>query len=253
MLESGLKEFKKGHLVILTASPIYKCPAAPYETAMLLHSHFAKKGLSAQIKISFYAAEPIPMGVAGKDVSEGVLNMLKERNILYYPQHQISQVDASAKTLHFANGKQDSFDFLIHVPPHKLPKALQNSPILGPSGWVSVHPNTLETNIPGIYAIGDVTGIPLASGKLLPKAGVFAHGQAKVVANNLIHQLTGKGQPAAFDGHGGCFIEVGGGKAGYAKGDFYAAPIPSVKVHKPGFRWHIGKVLFEKMWFRTWF
>ncbi|MEX2459696.1 MAG: hypothetical protein WD469_00105, partial [Paenibacillaceae bacterium] len=48
-------------------------------------------------------------------------------------------------------------------------------------------------------------------------------------------------------------FEVGGGKAGYAKGDFYATPLPSVKAHKPGFRWHFGKVLFEKMWFRIWF
>jgi len=253
LLESKLVDFKKGNLVILTASPVYKCPAAPYEAAMLLHSHFTKKGLASEVKISFYAAEPMPMGTAGKDVSQGVLSMLSARDISYYPQHQISNVDPLTKTLNFTNGKQASYDFLVQVPPHILPKVLQNAPFLGTGGWVNVNPGTLETNIPGIYAIGDVTGIPLPSGKFLPKAGVFAHDQARVVANNLINRLMGKGQPIQFNGHGGCFVEVGDGKAGYAKGDFLASPLPVVKVYRPGYLWHLGKLLFEKMWFRTWF
>jgi len=44
-------------------------------------------------------------------------------------------------------------------------------------------------------------------GRPLPKAGVFAHGEAEVVANNIAHALTGEGKAAVFDGHGECFIE----------------------------------------------
>jgi NADPH-dependent 2,4-dienoyl-CoA reductase/sulfur reductase-like enzyme len=75
-----------------------------------------------------------------------------------------------------------------------------------------------------VFAIGDVTGIPLEMGKPLPKAGVFAAPQAKVVAHNITHTVTGEGEPASFDGHGECFIETGAGKAGFGAGDFYAAP-----------------------------
>jgi len=253
LLESKLRDFKKGHLVVLTASPVYKCPAAPYEVAMLINSHFNKNGLGSDVKISFYAAEPMPMGTAGKDISQGLLNMLSEKNIAYYPQHQISHVDPSTKTLSFDNGEEVSYDFLVQVPPHKLPKVLQNAPIIGSSGWVNVNSDTLETNIPGIYALGDAVGIPLPSGKMLPKAGVFAHDQAKVIANNLINKLTGKGQPIQFNGHGGCFVEIGDGKAGFAKGDFFASPLPVIKAYKPAIHWHLGKLLFEKMWFRMWF
>jgi sulfide:quinone oxidoreductase len=104
-----------------------------------------------------------------------------------------------------------------------------------------------------VYAIGDVAGIPLKMGKPLPKAGVFAHAQASVVAANLARAITGKGKSASFDGEGECFIEVGDGRAGFGKGNFYAEPTPQVKMHPPGRHWHAAKVLFEKDWLRRWF
>ncbi len=44
---------------------------------------------------------------------------------------------------------------------------------------------TFETGVPPIHAIGDVTTVPLAMRKPLPKAGTFAHAQAEVVATNI--------------------------------------------------------------------
>jgi sulfide:quinone oxidoreductase len=81
-------------------------------------------------------------------------------------------------------------------------------------------------------------------------AGVFAERQAQAVAQNIAREITGKGDPARFDGYGECFIEVGGGKAGFGRGDFYAEPTPQIKLHNVGRRWHVGKVLFEKKWLR---
>jgi sulfide:quinone oxidoreductase len=125
--------------------------------------------------------------------------------------------------------------------------------LVGESGWIGVDRQTLETSFENVYAIGDVVGIPLALGKPLPKAGVFAHGEADVVAANIALAITGKGKPQVFDGHGECFIETGDGKAGFGKGNFYAEPTPQVKLYNVGRRWHAGKVLFEKEWLRRWF
>ena len=47
-------------------------------------------------------------------------------------------------------------------------------------GWVPVNKKTLETNFPGVYAVGDVNGVGTA------KAGVFAEGAARVVAAGII-------------------------------------------------------------------
>lgn len=90
-------------------------------------------------------------------------------------------------------------------------------------------------------------------GKPLPKAGVFAEREAKVVAHNIAREITGRGDPAVFDGHGECFIETGGGKAGFGRGDFYAEPSPQVDLHQVGRRWRRGKLAFEKSWLFRWF
>jgi sulfide:quinone oxidoreductase len=251
-LRDALSAFRSGRLVVLTAAPAYKCPAAPYEAAMLLE-YDCRKRMLRDVQIDLYAAEPGPMGVAGPEVSAGVRQMVERKGIGYHPGHQLREVDPEARRLSFENGASAGFDVLAYVPPHRAPRVVRDAGLLGESGFIPVDRHTLETRFERVYAIGDVTGIPLALGKPLPKAGVFAHGEAEVVARNVARAITGKGQPAAFDGFGECFVETGDGKAGFGRGNFYAEPLPSVKLENPARRWHWGKVLFEKRWLRQWF
>lgn len=247
-LRDVLGGFRSGRLVVLTAAPAYKCPAAPYEAAMLLEADCRKRGVRDAVTIDLYAAEPGPMGVAGPAVSAAVRQMVEAKGIAYHPEHQIVSVDPQGRKLSFANGAQADFDVLVYVPPHRAPKVVREAGLVGESGWVPVDRETLETRFPGVFAIGDVTSIPLKLGKPLPKAGVFAHGEAEVVAANIARAITGKGKAAKFTGHGDCFIEAGDGKAGFGGGDFYAEPTPEVKLHKVGRRRHAAKVLYEKTW-----
>lgn len=252
-LRDALRGFRTGRLVILTAAPAYKCPAAPYEAALLLEYDCRKRGVRKDVQIDLYAAEPGPMGVAGPVISAAVRGMVEQRGVAYHPEHQVTDVEPAARRLRFANGVETGYDLLAYVPPHRAPWVVREAGLCGDSGWVPVDRHTLETKFPGVYAIGDVTGIPLKMGKPLPKAGVFAHGQAEVVAHNIGCAVTGKGKPARFEGHGQCFVETGDGKAGVGKGNFYAEPTPDVKMYNPGRHWHAGKVLFEKDWLRRWF
>jgi sulfide:quinone oxidoreductase len=252
-LRDAFARFTGGKLVILTAAPAYKCPAAPYEAAMLLEHACRTRRIRDQTVIDLYAAEPGPMGVAGPDVSKAVRDMVESRNIAYHPAHQIREVDAIGRRLLFTNGVEARFDLLAYVPPHRAPGVVRASGLVGESGWIPVDRHTLETKYSGVYALGDVTGIPLALGKPLPKAGVFAHAEAEVVATNIARSITGKGKAAAFDGEGQCFIETGGGKAGLGRGNFYAEPVPRMTLHAPSRYWHGAKILFEKDWLRRWF
>jgi sulfide:quinone oxidoreductase len=252
-LRDALAAFRSGRLVVLTASPAYKCPAAPYEAAMLMEAHCRKRGLRDRIQIDLYAAEPGPLGVAGPDVSAGVRQMVEQKGIAYHPEQQIERVDPAARRLHFTNGADAEFDLLAYVPPHRCPAVVREAGLVGESGWVPADRHTLETKFPGVYAIGDVAGIPLKLGKPLPKAGVFAHRQAEVVAHNIARAVRGRGEPARFDGHGECFVETGGGKAGFGRGNFYAEPTPDVKLYPVGYRWHLGKLWFERRWLSKWF
>jgi len=249
-LQAALARFRGGRIVVLTAAPAYKCPAAPYEAAMLIEADCRRRRMRHAVELSLFSAEAGPMGVAGPDVSEAVRSMVEQKGIAYRPEHQISRVEGGDVV--FTNGVRAGFDLLVYVPPLRPPRALLHSGLTDESGWVRVDRGTMETRFPGVYAIGDVTMIPLATGKPLPRAGVFAHGQAGVVARNIARAYGGKGPEVRFDGHGSCFIETGDGKAGFGAGDFYAEPRPAVRVRRPGRLWHAGKVLLEQRILRQW-
>jgi sulfide:quinone oxidoreductase len=252
-LRDALRQFSGGRVVVLTAAPAYKCPAAPYEAAMLIEGEFRRRGIRDDVQVDFYAAEPGPMGVAGPQVSAAVRQMVEHKGVHYHPEHQVQSVDGTSRRIAFTNGTTAEYDLLLYVPPHRAPAVVRESGLAGESGWITVDRHTLETRFPFVYALGDVTAIPLKLGKPLPKAGVFAHGQAEVVARNLARAWMNRGESARFDGHGSCFIEAGGGKAGFGSGDFYAEPTPAIRLHPPSRWWHLGKVLFEKRWLHKWF
>ncbi len=245
--------FGGGKIVVLTAAPAYKCPAAPYEAAMLIEYACRKRKIRERTQIDLYAAEPGPMGVVGPEGSKAVRQMVESKGIAYHPEHQITEADPAARRLKFAGGAETTYNLLAYVPPHRAPRVVRESGLAGESGWIAVDRHTMQTRHERVYALGDVVSIPLTLGKPLPKAGVFAHAEAEAVAKSIAHAVTGKGKPAAFDGEGACFIETGDGKAALGKGNFYAEPVPQVKMHAPGRHWHAGKVLFEKDWLRRWF
>ncbi|MFY9316519.1 MAG: FAD/NAD(P)-binding oxidoreductase [Burkholderiales bacterium] len=250
-IREALERVERGRLAVLTAAPAYKCPAAPYEAALLIDDFLRHRGRRDKVTMDFYAAEPGPMMVAGPTVSAGVRGMLEARGIGYHPEHQIKAVSPRTGHIEFVNGTSAEFDLLVYVPPHRAPAAVRDAGLTNDTGWIPVDRHTLATKHPGVYAIGDVTVIPLKMGRPLPKAGVFAHGQAEAVAHNIAREWTGKGKPKRFEGNGMCFIETGGGRAGMGSGNFYAEPLPDVRLHPPGLLWHGAKVLYEKYWLFT--
>ncbi|MGE5664115.1 MAG: NAD(P)/FAD-dependent oxidoreductase [Deltaproteobacteria bacterium] len=247
-LRRAMADFSGGRLVIVTAAPGYKCPAAPYEAAMLLEHFCRSHGVRDKTRIELYAAEPGPMPVAGPAVSRAVRQMIESKGIIYHPEHQVAEADPAGRRLRFSNGVEAGYDLLCHVPPHRAPRAVRESPLIGESGWVGVDRHTLATKFDRVYALGDVASIPLKLGKPLPKAGTFAENEARVVARNVIRDITGRGEAAVFDGRGECYVETGDGLTAYGEGRFYEDPVPDVILHPPAPKWHEAKIRYEKEW-----
>jgi sulfide:quinone oxidoreductase len=243
-LGSEIDTITSGRILVVTGAPIYRCPAAPYEAALLIDAHLRKRGVRDAVEIAMHSAEPMPMGVAGVNVADSVKHILASRGIDYRPSHQI--VSAEAGHAVFADGDTQQFDLLAYMPPITSPAVVAQSPLAAIGGWIEADRNTLQTGFEGVYAIGDNVQIPLSIGKPLPRAGIFAHAQGQVVADNISATINGKEPNARFNGHGGCFIEVGDGRAGYGSGNFYAEPSPKVRVREPDRKYHLGKVIFEK-------
>ncbi len=245
---AAVQSFDKGTLAFLVASTPFKCPAAPYEAALLVDYLLRKKDVRHRVNMRFFTVEPQPMPVAGPRVGEMIKQMLSERGIEYEPNQKLVSVELSNKELSFEKGEKVKFDLLLAVPPHRPPAVVRESELADGVGWIPVNGRTLKTKYDDVYAIGDVTAIKLPSGMMLPKAGVFAERHADVVANNIASEINGSGEIEKWDGKGSCFIETGYGKAGYASGDFFAEPKPLINPRRPGRIWHWSKVLFEKYW-----
>jgi sulfide:quinone oxidoreductase len=250
--EARLDERARRIVVLVSAMP-FKCPGAPNEAAMLLEHDCRRRGVRERTKLDLYTAEPGPMPVAGPTVSSALRRMIEAKGIGYHPNHAVVSVDPGQRRISFADGATADFDLLAYVPPHRAPQVVRDAGMCGESGWLPVDRGTMETKFPGVFAIGDVTGIMLTSiGKPLPKAGVFAHKQAEVVAHNIVRAIAGKGQEARFTGDGECFIETGGGRAAFGRGNFYADPAPQIRLRQPSVLLHLGKVAYEKLWLYRW-
>ncbi|MBI4196032.1 MAG: NAD(P)/FAD-dependent oxidoreductase [Betaproteobacteria bacterium] len=248
-LRVALSNLSKGRIAVLVASMPFKCPAAPNEAAMLLEYDCRRRGVRQDVRVDLYTPEPGPMPVAGPQVSAALRRMVEAKGIGYHPGHAVTSVDPARHRLVFANGAEADFDLLAYVPPHRAPEVVRDAGMCGESGWIPVDRATLATGFPDVYAIGDVTGIMLASvGKPLPKAGVLAHNQAEVVAHNISVAIAGRGVTRQFGGEGECFVETGDGKAGFGSGNFYADPAPRITLRTPSVFLHWGKVAYEKYW-----
>ncbi len=252
-LRDELAKRQEGRIVILVPALPYKCPAAPYEGALLIDHYYRRRGLRHQVEIHLITPEPHPLPVAGPEVGAQVMEMLAAREIRFSPNMQVQAVDQEKKTLVFADGSQVPFDLLIAVPVHSAPAVVREAGLIGPSGWVEVDPHTLTTPWEGVYAVGDVTYIPLANGLPLPKAGVFAHAQAEVVARNLAAKIQGEAEAWRFGGQGQCFLETGFRRAALAQGEFYTHPAPRVKMRPPSPLWYWAKRGLAWWWLRRWF
>ncbi len=251
--KEAIEAFSGGTLAVGVSRLPFKCPAAPYEVALLLEDRFTQKGLREKVRFEFFTPEGAPMPAAGPEIGAQVAGLLASRGIRYHPKVKLAEVTPGE--LRFEGGETIPYDLLFCVPPHRAPKPVVDAGLTNEGGWIPVNPATLETGVPGVYAIGDVTAVATPNGYVpfLPKAGVFAHGQAEAVAHNLAAAIKGRGKAKAWDGRGACFLEVGGGQSAFVKGNFLAAPRPQLDFHMPSRVWHAQKVLFERHWMRRWF
>ncbi len=252
-IHAALEDLTEGVVGILITAMPFKCPAAPYEAAFLAESFIRRKGIRRNVEIHLFTPEHAPMPIAPPALGDAIADMLAARGIHYHPLFTFKELRPETREVVSSDGRSHRVDLLIGIPPHQAPEVVRSSPLLGVSGFIHVDPRTLQTDYEDVFAIGDVTTVKLPNGKALPKAGVFAHSEAKVVAQRIAEGADGKMSNAAFDGHGYCWIELGDGRAGFAGGDFYAKPDPQVKVRRPGRPFHWGKIAFEKWWLHHWF
>ena len=256
-LRIALRDFSAGKIAIVVAGLPFKCPAAPYEGAMLIADLFRRRGLRDKVDLHLFTPEPLPMPVAGPELGNAVRKMVEDRGIAFHPLRKLTEVNPATHTISFEGNESFAYDMLIAVPPHCSPRVVREAGLANQAGWVPVDSGTLATRDENVYAVGDVTAIPLPGRwkpdvpLMLPKAGVFAHAPALVVARRIADRIIGRDARDKFSGEGYCMLEAGQHSAGFASGQFLAEPSPQIKLRQIGKSWHLGKVMFEKWWLAT--
>jgi sulfide:quinone oxidoreductase len=211
-----IARFSEGHAVIGVCGAPFKCPPAPSECALLLHDELTTRGVRDACQISFV----IPLGAPvppSPETSAALVEAFAERDITLITGRRVSSLDPQRSVATLDDGAELPFDLFLGVPKHRAPDVVISSGMTE-DGYVPVDSATLETRFPGVYAVGDVATAGV------PKAGVFAEGAARIVAQTLIARL-GRGEPPGrYLGQGTCYIEFGAGRVGSVDIDFLSGP-----------------------------
>jgi sulfide:quinone oxidoreductase len=209
-----LREFSAGTAIVGVCGPEFKCPPAPSEAAILLDELLRARGVRGDVKIQVVVpfGAPVP---PSPETSRAILKRFAERDIEFIGNHRVTSLSANEATLD--GGTRLPFDLFLGIPVHRPPIVVTESG-LAEERWIPVDPGTLATRFPNVYAVGDVTSVGTA------RAGVFAEGAARVVADQLIARLRGEPEPPGYDGTGSCYIEFGERQVARVDVDFFSTP-----------------------------
>jgi sulfide:quinone oxidoreductase len=248
-LRDVLANFGGGRVIVAVTSTPFKCPPAPSETALLMHDFLTERGLRDQSEIALVMPLPVPIPPS-PEASQVLLAAFAERGIDFHPQTLVTALDPERRVAILGDDREMPYDLFLGVPTHRVPAVVAESGMTV-DGWIPVNPQTLETQFPDVYAVGDVTSVGT------PKAGVFAEGQAVVAADGISARIRGTTDASTYDGRGICYLEFGAHQvakvdvtfsAGQAPQGAFEAPSPALTAEKAEF----GTSRVKRWFGRTW-
>jgi sulfide:quinone oxidoreductase len=244
-LRDVLATFDGGRVIVGVTSLPFKCPPAPSETALLMHDFLVARGARDRSTISLVMPLPVPIPPS-PEASELLLGAFAERGIEWYPQRLVGSLDPARRVALLSDGTELPYDLFLGIPVHRAPAVVVEAGMTV-DGWIPVDSLTLETTYPGVYAVGDVTSVGT------PKAGVFAEGQAMIVAERIIAAIRQDAGSAQYGGRGMCYLEMGQNQLAKVDVTFLSGQAPTGRLDGPSPAYAADKVEFGRSRIERWF
>ena len=225
-LYKKMKYFDEGRVVLNIAEFPYKCPIAPLEFVFMADWFFTVNGVRDKVDIEFVT--PLDNVFTKPVAAKALAEVAEQKNIKVTPYYDLAQVNADEQTIESHKGEKIEYDLLVAIPPNMGDKALIDSEISDPVGFVPTDNETLKAeNADRIFVLGDTTNVPTS------KAGSVAHYEAYTLVENLVREIDGYGPLPKFDGHATCFLASGHEKAILLDFNYDVEPLPG-KFPFPG-------------------
>ena len=225
-LRDKLKYFSAGKIVLNIAEFPYKCPIAPLEFIFMADWFFRVNGVRDKVEIEFVT--PLDNVFTKPIAAKKLREFAEKKKVKVTPFFDLARVNSKEKTIESHKGQKVGYDILVAIPPNFGDKAIMQSGLGDPMGYMQVNKQTLKAqNVDRVYVVGDATNVPTS------KAGSVAHYMSYTIVENLIREIDGHEPLPNFDGHATCFLASGFEKAILLDFNYDVEPLPG-KFPFPG-------------------
>ncbi|MBT4762300.1 MAG: FAD-dependent oxidoreductase [Bdellovibrionaceae bacterium] len=208
MAEKAYEEYKKlvkdPGPVVVGATQGASCMGAGYEYLFNLEKELRKSKVRKKVDITWITPEPFlgHFGIEGIYGGKRMLEIfMKMFNIRWITDASIKEVQKDKIILD--SGEELPYKLSMLMPPFKGAAPILNSPeICDDKGFIPCHDTYQHVKYSNIYAAGLAVQVkaPFKEMKTpfgVPKTGFPSDVQGKIVANNILHAITGKSKEKA--------------------------------------------------------
>ncbi len=251
-LQSALRSFDGGRVVVNIVDMPIKCPVAPLEFCFLADSYFKKRGIRDRVDLTYVT--PLDGAFTKPVCSQKLGGMLGDRHLNLITEFNTASVDGDGGRLVSYDGREVPFDLAVVIPIHSgAPYVLKSEGLGDELGFIPANERTLQSKAsPNVFVLGDAAAVPTS------KAGSVTHFEGEALVHNIRRFLDGLALDATFDGHANCFIESGGSKAMLIDFNYETEPLTGhypgrvgLPLMKESRLNHLGKLLFQTMYWHS--
>lgn len=225
-----IRNFKGGNAVFTHPATPIKCGGAPQKIMYLAEDHFCRTGIRDKSKIIFGSGNPAIFDVTKYRLA--LEKVLERKKIDARFKHNLIEVRGEQKEAIFEQIETKEkttveYDMLHVTPPMRAPAFIRNSSLADDSGWVDVHPHTMQhQKYENVFSLGDCSNLPTS------KTGAAIRKQYPVVAKNILSLMKGEAPGAKYDGYSSCPLVTGYNTLILAEFNYEKEPTESFPVNQ---------------------